>query len=606
MNSTPSAWIALGKEGWLSASENSFLRIQSPRLKLRNDQIIDVTQLIDSKPEGSRFYEDEQGILWVGKNDRKIHRGTPDGKGGFSFESFPLETRFSTFGSRMIGDGAGGVWLGQPLFLGRFRNGEYKTVEISEGLPEKDPRSFFKDSRGWLWIGLGNKGVSVTHEPAADNPVFINYARSNSPLSSNAVRSITEDNQGRMYFATDIGINRFDLTKNEWTLFSSKNGLAGDLTYGVLKDKNGVIWAATNGGLSRIDTSFEKKPNEFPPIYLSKINVAGKDLALPETGLAEVKDIELDAASNNLTISFVAPNFQNEDLSYQYQLGDGDWSKPSKERSVSFSLLPPNKYRFRVRLVNQNGVFSPNTASFEFRILPPIWQRWWFVLGVLSIFGLIVYWLYRFRVSKLLEIERTRTRIATDLHDDIGTNLSKISLLSEIVKMQSAGENGEKMRMLEVIGETSRESVGAMSDIVWAINPKKDSLADMTRRMRQHAEEVFLEKGVTVKFNAPEDNKNLKLSMDIRRELYLIYKEAVTNSAKHSDCQTVEINFQVRQNQLFLSIKDDGKGFDSSENFSGNGLQNLKIRAKKINAKLEVKSEIGNGTTVFLSTDGHR
>jgi signal transduction histidine kinase len=174
-------------------------------------------------------------------------------------------------------------------------------------------------------------------------------------------------------------------------------------------------------------------------------------------------------------------------------------------------------------------------------------------------------------------------------------------MLSEIVKMQSADENGEKMRMLEVIGETSRESVGAMSDIVWAINPKKDSLADMTRRMRQHAEEVFLEKGVTVKFNAPEDSKNLKLSMDIRRELYLIYKEAVTNAAKHSDCQTVEINFQVRQNQLFLSIKDDGKGFDVNELHSGNGLQNLKIRAEKINAKLEIKSEIGNGTEVLIS-----
>jgi signal transduction histidine kinase len=119
--------------------------------------------------------------------------------------------------------------------------------------------------------------------------------------------------------------------------------------------------------------------------------------------------------------------------------------------------------------------------------------------------------------------------------------------------------------------------------------------------MRQHAEEVFLEKGVTVKFNAPEDGKDIKIPMDIRRELYLIYKEAVTNSAKHSDCKNIQIDFQVRQNQLFLSIKDDGKGFDSKENFSGNGLQNLKIRAEKINAKVEVKSEIGNGTEVLIS-----
>ena len=602
IRSVPPAWFMRDKRGWFYSSENSLTRIKSPQLQLRNGRVIDVSKYVDSKAEGSRFYEDEKGTLWIAKRDNKIYRGTPDANGVFSFESFPTEAPFGYFGSRIISDGAGGVWLTSPLFLGRFRNREYSSVQISEALPERDPRSIFKDSRGWLWIGNRNKGVSMTHEPAADNPVFVNYSRINSPLSSGAVRSITEDKEGRMYFATDKGINRFDVEKNEWTLFSSKNGLAGDLTYGVLTDSKGFVWAATNAGLSRIDTRLERKSSTFPPIYLANINIAGQNLQLPETGLAEIHDIELESAKNNLTIGFVAPNFQGEDLNYQYRLDgtDSDWSKPSKERSVSFSLLPAGEYRFVVRMVNQNGLISPNSASLEFRILPPLWQRWWFVLGVLTLIGFTIYRLYRFRVSRLLEIERTRTRIATDLHDDIGTDLSKISILSEIVKMQLQNVSEEQTRMLHVIGETSRESVGAMSDIVWAINPRKDSLYDMMRRMRQHAEEVFLEKDVKVKFNAPADGKQKRLSMEIRRELYLIFKESLGNAAKHSNCQSIEIDFQTRRNELFLRISDDGKGFEINENGDGNGLQNIRNRAEKIGAKLDIESEIGKGTVITV------
>lgn len=600
--SSPSAWFGRNKDGWVYAAQNQILRIKSPKLRMRNGQIIDVSKYIDSLGEGCRFYEDEQGIFRITKRDGKIYQGTARHDGDFDFESFNLETPFSFFGSRIISDGTGGVWLAHPLFLGRFRNGEYTPFQASEGLPEKDPRSVFKDSRGWLWIGLRNKGVSVTKEPGADNPVFLNYSKTQSPLSSNAVRSIAEDNEGRMYFATDRGLDRYDLTKNEWINFSSKTGLPGNLIFGVIKDSKGIIRVATENGLSRIDPQPERNSENLPPIYLTTLNIAGKDLPLPVMSLAKIPNIELASADNNLTIGFVAPNFQAENLNYQYRFeGAGsEWSKPSKERSVSFSNLPSGNYRFEVRVVNQNGLSSTNPAVFEFRILPPIWQRWWFVLGVLSLIGLTVYWAYRTRVQRLLEIERTRTRIATDLHDDIGTNLSKISLLSEIVKMQLADENEERSRMLQVIGEASRESVGAMSDIVWAINPKKDSLADMTRRMLSHTEEVFLEKDVKVKFNAPNDGKDTKLSMEIRRELYLIFKEAVNNVVKHSDCKTIEIDFESRKNDLCLRVKDDGKGFEANNPVMGNGLQNMKIRAERISAKIEIDSGIDNGTTVSV------
>ena len=213
--------------------------------------------------------------------------------------------------------------------------------------------------------------------------------------------------------------------------------------------------------------------------------------------------------------------------------------------------------------------------------------------------------IYRYRLNKLLEIERTRTRIASDLHDDIGTNLSKISLLSEIVNLQLADQNTESNRLLSSIAEISRESVGSMSDIVWAINPKRDSALELVRRMRLHVEEIFLDKDVRVHFNAPESSGQIKLSMDVRREIYLIFKEAVSNAAKYSDCENIEIDFRLENYSIFLLIVDDGKGFDLSAKNDGNGLENIRSRTEKIGGNCSLESEPGRGTILNIRFPQH-
>jgi signal transduction histidine kinase len=190
-------------------------------------------------------------------------------------------------------------------------------------------------------------------------------------------------------------------------------------------------------------------------------------------------------------------------------------------------------------------------------------------------------------------------RIATDLHDDIGSNLSEISLLSEIVNLKLAGD-GENSRLLNLIAQISRRSVASMSDIVWAINPHRDSILEMRRRMRQHAEEIFVERGVSVAFNAPTDRKKIRLSMDRRRELFLIFKEAINNAAKHSGCTRIEIDLSVRGAEIFLRITDNGRGFDISEGSDGNGLANMRERAESRGGKFEIESQIGSGTAIKI------
>jgi signal transduction histidine kinase len=264
--------------------------------------------------------------------------------------------------------------------------------------------------------------------------------------------------------------------------------------------------------------------------------------------------------------------------------------------------LGPGRYRFNVRAVNSDGIASDHPAVITFTVLRPVWLRWWFLTLSAIAVGLMVNAVYRYRVARLLEIANMRTRIATDLHDDIGANLTRIALLSEVASRSPGAEPGGRADgPLSSIAGIARESVSSMSDIVWAINPKRESLLDLTRRMRQHAEEVFTMRDIDLRFNGPSAADSLKLGMDVRRDLLLIFKEAVNNCARHSDCERVEIDLRVEGGRLVLTVVDDGVGFDSSIQKEGQGLMSMKRRAQTLNGSLEITSGPGGGTAITLN-----
>ena len=204
-----------------------------------------------------------------------------------------------------------------------------------------------------------------------------------------------------------------------------------------------------------------------------------------------------------------------------------------------------------------------------------------------------------------------RTRIATDLHDDIGANLTRIALLSEVADANRGDERsarGSSARSgrpddgpLTSIARIARESVGSMSDIVWAINPARDSLLDLTRRMRQHADEVFTLRDIALRFDAPGAHDSVRLGVDVRRDLLLIFKEAVNNAARHSGCSRVDIDLRVEGSRLVLTLADNGVGFDTSLESEGQGLMSMRRRAHRLKGTLEIASSAGAGTTVRLS-----
>jgi signal transduction histidine kinase len=253
-----------------------------------------------------------------------------------------------------------------------------------------------------------------------------------------------------------------------------------------------------------------------------------------------------------------------------------------------------------VRAVTQDGKTSERPAVIQFRILPPIWQRWWFVSLAAMLVGLAAYRFYRYRVARLIELERVRTRIATDLHDDIGSNLSRIAILSEVATQQVDKADAPVIEPLSLIAATSRELVDAMSDIVWAINPDKDHIGDLAQRMRRFASDVFTARNIAFHFLAPSAEAFLKVSADVRRQVFLIFKESVNNAVRHSACTEVNIALRLEGSWLSLTFEDNGKGFDAACVSDGNGLTNMASRAKSLGGTLKIVSNAGAGTAVTL------
>jgi signal transduction histidine kinase len=238
-------------------------------------------------------------------------------------------------------------------------------------------------------------------------------------------------------------------------------------------------------------------------------------------------------------------------------------------------------------------------------IVPPYWKTWWFrILAVLGA-GALLFLMYRYRVQKLLEIERIRTAIATDLHDDIGSSLTEIALFSdlglrELRARPTPAEDGKLGSILADIGTTSRNLIDAMNDIVWSVDPKNDSFDFLLVRMKMHASKMLDARGINYEIDIPEELSSLKLPLGYRRRLFLIYKEAINNILKHARPTTVSLSMRREGRALMMTIVDDGIGFDPSSPAAGNGLHNMQERARTLGGEITIASARTRGTAIAL------
>jgi signal transduction histidine kinase len=273
---------------------------------------------------------------------------------------------------------------------------------------------------------------------------------------------------------------------------------------------------------------------------------------------------------------------------------------------INYEHLAPGSYRFFVRAVTADGMVSERPAAVVFKIAPPFWRRWWFVTFSLALFALLIYAVHHYRVVRLLELQRVRTRIATDLHDDIGSNLSRIAILSEVAKHEMQGTARNPIAFLTDIAESARGAVDSMSDIVWAIDPRRDDLGNVVFRVRQFASDVLGARGVAWKFQAADGFDRVKLNPEQRRHLFLIFKEAINNAVRHANCKSVDLRLNIVENRIIGEIHDDGRGFTvrdpnqaTDNNGEVHGLENLRSRASQLGGHLSIDSS-PQGTSLRL------
>lgn len=576
------------------------IKVHDPVIALRDGEKVSLKKFFTDADLRTAifYYEDENSVLWLVKGD-EIYRKEAGSQALLRHAILPEKELLHGSKPQILSDRVGGLWFSSSVGLCRMRGNQFQCFQPADGLPAIDPRALFVDSRGWLWVGLRYNGVSVTRDPKSEQPKFTNYS---SELSSNVVWFIAEDDFGRMYFATERGLVQFDVEKNLWH-FSSKNELPSTRIGSLTKDRQGNIWICTASGLTKFNPKLEPRETIPPPIYFSRVNIAGESLPMAETGTNEIPLLELQPSHNNLTIEFVGLDFSGEDvLTYQYKLEgvDADWSAPTRQRLVNYARLTAGNYHFLVRAINRDGLTSLVPAAFEFRILSPLYQRWWFIALAASAVGLLIYLFFRYRLAQKLEVERVRTRIAADLHDDIGANLTKIGVLSEVVYQQASRAANGTAESLASIANLKRESVAAMGDIVWAINPKKDSLRELIRHMREFAGEIFANRDIDFEITEPDADMALKLGADVRRTVFLIFKEAINNIVRHADCKRVDIELQHEGAWLILLVTDDGCGFETQAESEGNGLISMRRRAAAVGGFLDIISREHFGTRLML------
>lgn len=344
-----------------------------------------------------------------------------------------------------------------------------------------------------------------------------------------------------------------------------------------------------------------------PAVLITNVFVNGQyiapwmgDLSLRHSLYRRDDKIELSHHQNELKFRFSSSDFTAPELnlfSYKLEGIDKNWSPPAASHEAAYKYLPPGNYIFRVRCTNRDRIWSRNELSFPFLIKVPWWQSWWFRSVVILSIAAGVYAVYRIRMNQLLKLQSIRNRISADMHDEIGSRLSSISFYTQALFMQST--DIEQKQVLMKIKDVAQAVQEELSDIVWNVKEDINSFDDILIRMQRVGNELLGSKNICLHFTAEEKRLTQKIKM--RKNLYLIFKEALNNAAKYAQCRNVWVTIQAVHQGIRMKIRDDGLGFDPDKVKNGNGLDNMRQRAAAMNGELKISSVPGLGTEVTLT-----
>lgn len=602
------------------------------------------------------IYEDSKGNIWIGADpgvhspggvviqyDRKTKKFTPANNikiklGGVSV------IREDRFGELWIATPTDGVHRYNPStgqeIIYKINHADSTTISSNSIF------SICEDSFGDLWFGSIASGLNRFDRNKNSFTRFINNPEDKTSIGSNSIWCIAEDAEKNLWIGTwGNGLNKFERDKNKFIHYTIDDGLPGNVVYGIIPDDQGNLWLSSNHGITKFNppngtiknydksngllisdfsagavfkskegrlffggnsgvVSFDPKTikeNTFiPDVVITDFRVFDKPFTEAESILSK-KEIQLNYDQNFFTIEFASLDYtspENNIFEYKLEGVDKNWINSGSRNFASYTDINHGHYKFMVRGSNSSGVFNPVKAVLIITITPPFWKTWWFRSAVIFMIILILYSLHKYRLNRLLEVERTRNRIAKDLHDDVSATLTGIVYFSDAIEKE-LGEQKTPLvqKLISLIHESAADVQESMSDIIWSINPDNDDWNKILPRFRRFASDLCESKSIKYNINIGElPQKFKKLPMERRRNLWLIYKEIITNAVKHSGCSLVEINIEFHENEFLLSISDNGKGFDKNLKSDGNGLKNIYSRAESLNGKIELNTIHGTGT----------
>jgi ligand-binding sensor domain-containing protein/two-component sensor histidine kinase len=454
--------------------------------------------------------------------------------------------------------------------------------------------SVIESSDGTLWIGTSGGGLNKFN---IDSKTYYNYSLIHG-LTSAVVYGILEDNKGNLWLSTDNGIFLFNITTEKFTQFGIEDGVQSlEFSGGAyFKDRDGIMYFGGINGFNYFHPDSITINPYAPPVVISSIKVMDARIK------GEPDEIILPYDQNFISIEFSALDFsvpKRNRYSYILEGFQKSWMfTGGSNRTAIYTNLPPGQFTFRVKGTNSDGIWNENEATLRIMINPPFWQTWWFVTLVIIAITFFIYYLGTIRVKSQLEIEKLKLKIASDLHDNIGAGLTEISILSEVAERSDSNNASIIKKDLQKISETARQLVDSMSDIVWVVNPQRDSLRDLIVKLKDSYNEFFSSIGISFQVNNVEKSDDIKLPMDYKQNLLLMFKEAINNAIKHSGCKKIVLEAFYKNDIIEIILKDDGKGFNLNDVNFGNGIKNMENRALKIKGRLSWKTAPGKGTIV--------
>jgi signal transduction histidine kinase/streptogramin lyase len=557
-----------------------------------------------------QIFEDSRGRLWISTRtpheNGLIIRDPASGSFRNIYESDGIPAlNLETWANHFFEDRAGQVWIGlHRTGVIRYAHGKFRTFSTADGVPPGGIRRFHQDQQKRLWLGSGAGGAARIDDPEAEHPRFVTYNTAQG-LSGNEVQAIAEDRWGRIYLATGNIVDRLDPATGRVRSYSQADGLARGEVQAAVCDRRGNLWFATVYGVSTLvpDQDDASTP---PPVRIVDVSVGGVPFPIRESPGTEIVLPDVVADRNRVEIGFGGISFiPGEVLRYEYLLegADASWKQPTRQRSVIYESVRPGHYRFLVRAIDSSGALSLPPAAVRFHVLAPLWMRWWSLALLAASAGGILYAAHRYRTEQLLEIERMRLRLASDLHDELGSGLASIGVLSEFAN-QGLHDKGQASDAISRVAEISRELLESMGDLLWSLDPRPDSLGDLTGRMRAFANDMLAGARIELDFRSTGPLEKQKIDPEERRQIYLIFREAIHNVLRHARCNRVAVEISCADGRLVLSIRDDGVGFDAAAQTEGRGIESMHRRAENLRGRLEWKRD--QGTNVILTIPLHK